>query len=250
MRSIPLWVKVGGVCWYHIICCLMYTLCSPQPALKFLGHTSQKHSMGQSLHPPQAPHLRWVSFHLGYLRAFSPGKEKSQGLWLPSLSCPCRNSAAPNHSTGGGTRGPVPTQAVHGGDAWHWLPSIAAETGAISHPLLPTSPPPHTPQSPSLFSAFSSPLSPCQGHLSTACPEHVPGMAAHGEEVQRQLWVLVWHHGRTLLPYLETQYEVKLRSWRPSKRKELHFRTYPKIFYSFSKYFPFMFPKERKCSTK
>lgn len=55
---------------------------------------------------------------------------------------------------------------------------------------------------------------------------------------------------RTSLLHWGTQWEVKLTSYRPSKRKELHFRTYPKISCSFWKYFSFMFPKERKYSTK
>lgn len=101
MRSASLRAKVGDVCCYYIIWCLMHTLWYPHLALS--SSATLPSSTGQ-VNPVIAPkpltHSRWALPHLGYLWVFPPEKEKSQGPWLPSPSCPNRSSSAANHSTG------------------------------------------------------------------------------------------------------------------------------------------------------
>lgn len=132
--------------------------------------------------PPSrpSPSLEVGFISSGLPRSFLFRKREITRPVIPLTFQPLQEQFCPQPQHMGGTGGPVPTQAAHGRDAWHSHPYI--ETGHISHLLSP-----HTPKSPSRFSAVSSPLAPWQGHLSTAGPEHVPGVAAHGEEVQRQL---------------------------------------------------------------
>ena len=219
-------VKVGGVGYYHVVCCLMHTLWSPHPALRFLSHTSQKYGTGQSLHPTQVTYFRWPLSPLGYLWDFPPGKIIRPAT--PFTVLPLQQQFCPYPQQRGRALEALPQ---HG-------PLMAGKLGTdiknsshfpLSSPPLPKSPPLipafsslliPLPKSPPLFPAFSSLLTPHQGHLTTACPEHIPDMAACRAEVQRQLWVPVCYHGRTSLPYLGTRCEVTLSSCRPSKRKE------------------------------
>lgn len=117
------------------------------------------------------------------------------------------------------------------------LTSAGADRCAASLLLPSTSPP--VPQAPA-------PHCPTPGH-SAQLPWACPCVAAQG--VQRQLQQPLQAQ-ENITPPWGTRWEVKLSSYRPSKRKELHFRTYPKISCSFWKYFSFMSPKERKYSTK
>lgn len=59
-RATSLAVQVGGVCCYHVICCLTYTQWSPRPALRLLSRAA--HSTAGSIPSSRSSHLLDVGF--------------------------------------------------------------------------------------------------------------------------------------------------------------------------------------------